>query len=84
MATTILPDVPVYCFAPVEDAEIGMQQIRIFVEGMDTSIGTSLIVLGIDEAMAIADKLNRPLGWTRQTWTAFAAKCMPGGDAAPD
>ena len=84
MATTTLPDVPVYCFAPVEDAEIGMQQIRIFVEGMDTAIGTSLIVLGIDEAMAIADKLNRPLGRTRQTWTAFAAKCMPDGGAVPD
>ena len=84
MATTTLPDVPVYCFAPVEDAEIGMQQIRIFVEGMDTTIGTSLIVLGIDEAMATADRLNRPLGWTRETWTAFAAKCMPGGGAAPD
>ena len=61
-----------------------MQQIRIFVEGMDTSIGTSLIVLGIDEAMAMADRLNRPLGWTRATWSAFAAKRMPGGGTVPD
>ena len=36
MTTTILPDVPAYCFAPVEDTEVGMQQIRIFVEGMGT------------------------------------------------
>ena len=84
MAATTLPDIPVYCFAPVEDAEIGVQQIRIFVEGMDTAIGTSLVALGIDEAMAIADRLNRPLGWTRETWTAFATKCMPAGGAAPD
>ena len=41
---------------------------------MDIAIGTSLIVLGIDEAQEIADRLNRPLGWTRESWTAFAAE----------
>ena len=84
MTATTLPDVPVYCFAPVEDAEVGVQQIRIFVEGMDASIGTSLVVLGVDEALAIADRLNRPLGWTRESWTAFAARFMRGGGGAPD
>ena len=39
---------------------------------MDVAIGTSLIVLTADVAMTVADKLNRPLGWTRESWTAFA------------
>ena len=33
MATDTLPHLPVYCFAPVDDAEVGVQKIRIFVEG---------------------------------------------------
>ena len=73
MSTTELPDNPVYAFVPSEDPDTGVQQIRIVVEGMDASIGTSLIVLGIDEALAVADRLNRSLGWTRESWTAFAA-----------
>ena len=72
MSTIPLPDSPVYAFAPVEDTELGVQQIRIFVAGMDVTIGTSLIALGIDEARILADRLNRPLGWTRESWTAFA------------
>ena len=73
MTATILPDNPTWCFVPVEDAEVGVHQIRIVVDGMDTTIGTSLVTLGIDEAMAVADKLNRPLGWIRESWTEFAA-----------
>ena len=72
---------PISASCPVEDPDNGMQQIRIVVEGMDFTIGTSLIVLGIDEALTAADRLNRPLGWRRETWTAFAAKrlgAMPG------
>ena len=73
MSSSILPDHPVYAFAPVEDPDTGFQQIRIFVDEMDVAIGTSLVVLGIDEAMAVADRLNRPLGWTRESWIAFTA-----------
>lgn len=83
MSAHTLPDCPRYCFAPVEDAELEVHQIRMVVEGMDAAIGTSLIVLGIDEALAIADRLNRPLGWTRAAWTAFAAQRMRGA-GAPD
>ncbi len=83
MTVDTLPDCPRYCFAPIEDAELGVQQIRIFVEGLDAAIGTSLVVLGIDEAMAMADRLNRPLGWTRAGWTAFAATCIRGA-STPD
>lgn len=80
-ADNTLPDNPLYCFSPVEDPDNGLQQMRIVVEGMDFTIGTSLIVLGIDEALTAADRLNRLLGWRRETWTAFATKrlgAMPG------
>ena len=73
MSSTTLPDNPVYAFAPVDDPDTGFQQIRIVVDEMDVTIGTSLVVLGIDEALEIADRLNRPLGWTRESWTAFTA-----------
>ena len=73
MSSTTLPDSPVYAFSPVEDPEVGVWQMRIVVDGMDITIGTSLVVLGIDEAMAVADRLNRTLGWTHEGWTAFAA-----------
>ena len=73
MSSTTLPDNPVYAFAPVEDPDTGFQQIRIVVDEMDVTVGTSLVVLGIDEAMEIADRLNRPLGWTRESWTGFVA-----------
>ena len=73
MSVTELPDDPVYAFAPVEDPDTGFRQIRIVVDGMDVTIGTSLVVLGVEEAMAVADRLNRPLGWTRERWTEFAA-----------
>ena len=73
MSSTTLPDNPVYAFLPVEDPDTGFQQIRIVVDEMDVTVGTSLVVLGIDEAMEIADRLNRPLGWTRESWTGFVA-----------
>ena len=73
MSSTNLPDNPVYAFSPVEDPEVGVWQMRIVDDEMDVAIGTSLVVLGIDEAMAVADRLNRPLGWTRESWTGFAA-----------
>ena len=79
MTIETLPDNPRYCFAPVEDTEIGVQQIRIVIDGMDVAIGTSLVVLTSDVAMTVADKLNRPLGWTRESWTAFADRRLPGG-----
>ena len=73
MSATELPDDPVYAFVPVEDADIGVHRIRFVIDGMDAAIGTSLIVLDKERAMAVADRLNRPLGWTRASWTAFAA-----------
>ena len=43
---------------------------------MDVTVGTSLVVLGVDEAMAVADRLNRPFGRTRESWAGFAAGRM--------
>ena len=73
MSSTTLPENLVCAFAPVEDPDTGFQQIRIVVDEMDVTIGTSLVVLGIDEAVEIADRLNRQLGWTRESWTGFAS-----------
>ena len=84
MSIETLPENPRYCFAPVEDTEIGVQQIRIVIDGMDAAIGTSLVVLDIEQAMAVADRLNRPLGWTRESWTAFAGERLRTGGGAPD
>ncbi len=84
MSAIELPDNPVYAFAPVANPDTGMQQIRIAVGGMDIAIGTSLVVLDIDRAMVVADRLNRPLGWTRASWTAFAAERLRAGGGAAD
>jgi len=81
MSATVLPGDPVYAFVPVEDADTGFWQVRVLIDDMDIAIGTSLIVLGVDEARAVADRLNRPLGWTRETWSAFAAR-HPGAAAS--
>ncbi len=83
MNAAILPDRLTYCFAPVEDAETGLHRIHIVVEGLDIAIGTSLAVLVSGEAMALADRFNRPLGWTRARWTAFAAERLHTGGAEP-
>ncbi len=84
MSAIELPDDPVYAFAPVEDPDTGLSQIRIAVGGMDIAIGTSPVVLDIDRAMVVADRLNRPLGWTRASWTAFATERLREGEGAPD
>ena len=62
MSAAAMPDNPVYAFTSVEEPDTGFRQIRILVDGMDAAIGTSLIVPGNDEAMEIADRLNRKLG----------------------
>ena len=84
MSAIELPDNPVYAFVPIEDPDTDLWQIRIAVAGMDIAIGTSLVVLEIDRAMDVADRLNRPLGWTRASWTAFATERLRAGGCAPD
>ena len=84
MSATELPDHPVYAFAPVADPDSGLSQILIVIDDMDIAIGTSLVVLNMDRAMAVADRLNQPLGWTRASWTAFAAERLRAGEGAAD
>ena len=76
------PHDPNFCFCPVEDTESGVWKIRIFVDGMDAAIGTSLITRTAEHAMGIADSMDARLD--REAWTAFAAKCAgaePGDPA---
>ena len=84
MSVTELPDHPVYAFVPVTDSDTGFWQVRVLIDSMDIAIGTSLIVLDIDRAMVVADRLNGPLGWTRASWTAFAAERLRAGNGAPE
>ena len=71
-------------FLSVEDTEVGVWQIRIFVEGMDVAIGTSLIAMTVDDGMRIADSMNARLGLDREAWTALAAKCAGAGAGGPN
>ncbi len=84
MSSMTLSDNPVYAFMPVEDPDAGVWQIRIAVDGMEVTIGTSLVVLGSGEAMAVADRLNRALGLDRAAWTALAARCLRTAGAGND
>ena len=84
MSAETLPSDPNFCFCPVEDTEVGVWQIRIFVEGMDVAIGTSLIAMTDDHGMRIADSMNGRLGLDRDAWTALAARCAGAGPGAPD
>ena len=52
---------------------MGCRQVRIAIDGMEITIGTSLVAPGASEAVAVADRLNCLLGWTRENWTGFAA-----------
>ena len=61
-----------------------MWQIRIAIDGIDVTVGTSLVVLDMEQAMVVADRLNRPLGWARASWTAFAVERLRAGGGAAD
>ena len=74
--TACIPDEPTYCFAPVTDAAGEPPQIRIFLEGLPFTVPTALVALSQADGLAVCDRLNRRLGWTRPTWTAFADRCL--------
>ena len=79
-----LPDEPNYCFVPAYDVEADVQQIRIVIEGLAGHVPTALVVLDLDDAPTICDKLNRELGLNRETWTPMAAACMHAENNNPD
>ena len=66
------------------DVETDVQQIRIVIEGRVGHVPTALVVLDLDDAFLICDKLNRRLGYDRGAWTAVAAACMRADDDDPD
>ena len=43
-----------------------------------------MVAVDIDSALGIADRFNRRLGHDRASWTAFAARCLGGGDKDSD
>ena len=79
--TACIPDEPIFCFAPITDADGEPPQIRILVEGLGFAVPTALVCLTAEDGLAVADRLNRRLGWTRETWTAFAARCLRAAGA---
>ena len=76
MTAQTLPDNPSFCFVPSYDVETDVQQIHIVIEGLAGHVPTALIALNLDDALVIADKLNRRLGLDREDWTAMAAASM--------
>ena len=74
--TACLPDNPAYCFYPAATDDGEPPQIRILIEGLAFAIPTALVALNRADGLAVCDRLNRPLGWTRPAWTAFAARCL--------
>ena len=58
--------------------EEGLHRLAIAVEGMDAPIPTLMIAVDVDSALRIADRLNRRLGHDRDSWSAFAARCLGG------
>ena len=84
MTAQTLPDNPNFCFVPSYDVEDEVQQIRIVIEGMSGHVPTASIALTIDDALSICDKLNRRLGYDRETWTAMVAASMHVEDDDPD
>ncbi len=84
MSVTELPDDPVYAFAPVADPDTGFWQVHVSIDGMDIAIGTSPVVLDIDRAMVVADRLNRPLGWDARELDRVRHRTAARGGGAPD
>ena len=84
MTAQTLPDNPNYAFVPAYDIEDEVQQIRIVFEHMAGYVPTALVALTVADAERLCDKLNRRLGFSREQWTALAARSMRPGPRAPD
>ena len=73
-----LPDEVDFVFFVEALPDDGLHRVAIAVEGMDAPIPTMMVAVDIDSAFRIADRLNRRLGHDRESWTAFAARCLGG------
>ena len=84
MSANTLPDeVDFVFFAEALPEEDGLYRIAIAVAGMDAAIRTLMIAVTLDSALDIADRLNRRLGHDRDSWTAFASRCLRAGASGP-
>ncbi len=82
--TACMPDNPAYCFYPHAGNEDEPPQIRILVEGLAFPIPTALVALSQADGFDVCDRLNRRLGHRdRDSWTAFAARCLGAGADEP-
>ena len=82
--TASIPDDPAYCFCPVAEADDEPPQIRILVEGLAFAIPTALVALDQADGFDVCDRLNRRLGHrNRDSWTAFAARCLRAAAGEP-
>ena len=85
MSVDTLPDEPDFVFFAEElPEEDGLYRIAIAVEGMAVPIPTLMITVTLDDALNMADRMNRRLGHDRDSWTAFAAQCLRAGASGPD
>ena len=76
MSVDTLPDEADFVFFVEALPEDGLHRVAVAVEGMDATIPTLMVAIDIDGALRIADCLNRRLGHDRDSWTAFAARCL--------
>ena len=73
-----LPDEADFVFFAEALPEDGLHRVAIAVEGMDAPIPTMMVTVTRDSALGVCDRLNRRLGHDRDSWTAFAARCLSG------
>ena len=76
MTAQILPDNPSCCFVPSYDVETDIRQIHIVIKGLAGHVPTVLIALNPDDALVIANKLDRCLGLDQEVRTTMAAASM--------
>ena len=73
-----LPDEVDFVFFVDALPDDGLHRVAIAVEGMDAPIPTMMVAVDIDSALRMADRLNRRLGHDRESWIAFAVRCLRG------
>ena len=83
MTAQTLPDNPNYALWPSYDLGNEPQQIRIVFEGMEGYVPTALVVLAVDDAERLSDKLNKKLGHPREDWTTLVAQSMRAEAPSP-
>lgn len=85
MTADTLPDEVDFVFCPEALPDDDMHRVVLVVEGMGGVIPTSLITLTDEDARRLCDRLNRRLGHRdRDSWTAFAARCLRAGASEND